>query len=148
MFLFLLPALRPACTTHNTKAVPKPQSITTVKIQRHRVRFLAKIKQETDKMSVSCYKRARLSRSSRLSREFLLDGDLLGGGAAVDVDAHEIDARLHLGNVQAVAASGLDDAAVDVEQFHALHPGVGTHDDVIASHIHLHVGQASLFEAT
>jgi hypothetical protein len=40
---------------YNANPMPMAQSITTVKNQRHTVSFLAKIKQETDKMSVSCY---------------------------------------------------------------------------------------------
>ena len=71
----------------------------------------------------------------------------LGGDSAVDVDTHEVDAPGHVADVEAVATNGLDGAAASVNQFHALHPGVGTHDDVVAGHAYIHIGQARLVDA-
>ena len=66
-----------------------------------------------------------------------LKPNFVTGGAAVDVDADEIHARGHARDVQAVATCGLDGAALNVEQFQALDPGVGTGDDVVALAAHL-----------
>ncbi len=76
-----------------------------------------------------------------------LKSHLVGGGLAIDVDADDIDAVIDISHIQAIAARCLDGAAVHVNQFHTLHPGVGTDDDVVATDIYLHVGQASLINS-
>lgn len=55
ILLFTCRYCDPLALSIKAKPVPTAHCITTVKIQRQSVRFLVKIKQETDILSVSCF---------------------------------------------------------------------------------------------